>query len=73
MLSNREETDVVEWRWVGAWRGAGHFHLDGGHQRVLRGAASPLSFPPVLAQAASQQELFSRGFVFTGKTQQGVL
>lgn len=53
--------------------GCGDFHLERGDERVMGGAASSLSLPPVLTQAASQQEVFPRGFIFTCKTQQGVL
>lgn len=53
--------------------GCGDFHLERGNERVMGGAASSLSLPPVLTQAASQQEVFPRGFIFTCKTQQGVL
>ena len=64
---------MVEGGRVGAGCGQGHLHLQGGDQRVLGGAASSLSLPPVLTQAASQQEALPRGFIFTRKSQQGVL
>lgn len=66
-------TDMVEGGRVGAGCGQGHFHLEGGDERVMGGAASSLSLPPVLTQTAPQQEVLPRGFIFTRKTQQGVL
>lgn len=58
---------------VRAGCGQGDFHLEGGDKRVLGGAASSLRLPPVLTQAASQQEVLPRGFIFTRKTKQGIL
>ena len=66
-------TNVVEGSRVGAGRGQGDFHLEGGDERVMGGAGSSLGLPPVLTQAASQQEVLPRGFVFTRKTQEGIL
>lgn len=64
---------MVERCRVRAGRGQRDFHLEGGDQRVVGGAASSLSLPPVLAQAASQQEVLSWCFIFTCKTQQRIL
>ncbi len=64
---------MVEGCRVRAGCGQGDFHLEGRDQRVMGGAGSSLRLPPVLTQAASQQEVLPRGFIFTGKTQQGIL
>lgn len=64
---------MVEGGRVRAGRGQGDFHLEGGDERVMGGAGSPLTLPPVLTQAASQQEVLPRGFILTRKTQQGIL
>lgn len=66
-------TDVVERGRVGAGRGQGDLHLQGGDQRVMGGASSSLGLPPVLAQTASQQEVLPRRFILARKAQQGVL
>ena len=58
---------------VGAGCGQGDFHLERGNKRVMGWAPSPLSLPPVLTQAASQQEVLSWRFILTRKTQQGIL
>lgn len=57
----------------GVRTGRGHFHLERRDKRVMGGAASTLRLPPVLTQAASQQEVLPWSFIFTCKTQQGVL
>lgn len=38
----------------------------------MSGTGSSLSFPPVLTQAAAQQEVFTGGFIFARKPQEGV-
>lgn len=71
--ADAEGTDVIQGRGVRAGRGQGHFHLEGRDQRVVGGAAPSLRLPPVLTQTAAQEEVLSGGFVFTHKTQQGIL
>lgn len=64
---------MVEGGRVGAGCGQGDFHLERRDERVMGGAASSLGLPPVLTQAAPQQEVLPRGFIFTCKTHQGIL
>lgn len=59
---------MVEGGRVRAGCGQGDLHLEGGDERVMGGAAASLGLPPVLTQAASQQEVLPRGFIFTRKT-----
>lgn len=48
ILSQAEGTDMVEGCRVRAGRGQGDFHLEGGDECKMGGAASPLRPPPVL-------------------------
>lgn len=56
----------------GVRAGCGHFHLQRRDECVVSGTGASLGFPPVLTQAAAQQEVLPGGFIITRKTQEGV-